>query len=313
MLSEKINAWVLEHTGATAIEQTTLIQGLWSGYGQLLRLHLQGQAPVILKSVVPPETARASVSDLRKRRSYQVEQAWYEGDSQRCDRACRVARCLASEEGGESALLLLEDLGAAGYHPHRPPRAGHIAAGLDWLASFHAKFLGQTPSGLWEQGGYWHLETRQDEWNRMPPGPLKAHASAIDTRLRQARYQTVMHGDSKPSNFCWHANGSAAAVDFQYIGPGCGIRDVAYFLDSCLGDDGCEQQGEAWLDRYFSHLTRSLQAEGQGEQSAAVEQEWRALFPVAWSDYARFYEGWGRPGTLGRYSQKQLELTLKTL
>ncbi len=309
MLTDPSRAWVLHHTQAQEITSVSLIQNLWGGYGQLLRLHLPGST-VILKQVVPPEAARASVSDQRKRCSYQVEQAWYQSPAQSCDDTCRVARCLG-QEGGEASLLLLEDLSASGYLPTRPPRTEHLAAGLTWLAHFHARFMGQSPAGLWGQGSYWHLKTRQDEWQRMPAGPLKTHAARFDAALRAARFQTLMHGDSKPSNFLWHSDGSAAAVDFQYVGPGCGIRDVSYFLDSCLGEDGCQRDGERWLDHYFRHLTSALKRVGKGQQASDVEAEWRRLFPVAWTDYARFYEGWGRAGGLGPYSLLQLERALQ--
>lgn len=35
-------------------------------------------------------------------------------------------------------------------------------AALEWLASMHACFWEQpTPAGVWEQGCYWYLDTRQ--------------------------------------------------------------------------------------------------------------------------------------------------------
>jgi hypothetical protein len=306
-------AWVLQHTGALRVVGSSPIQTLWGGYGELLRLRLEGGArrSVILKRVLPPEHGRASTSDLRKRRSYEVEQAWYRGGSSLCDERCRVAGCLGQESWADGSLLLLEDLGEAGFHPHRPPRRRHLQQGLSWLARLHARYLGQAPDGLWDQGSYWHLETRWEEWHRMPAGLLKESARALDGRLRRARYQTVVHGDAKPSNFLWGASEErAAAVDFQYVGRGCGMRDVAYFLDSCLDEHGCEAEGAEWLERYFADLREHLGELGFPE-AGAVEQEWRALYPVAWSDFQRFYQGWGRGGALGRYSQGQLQLALE--
>ena len=142
----------------------------------------------------------------------------------------------------------------------------------------------------------------------MPSGCLKDNAQSLDQRLRKARFQTLLHGDAKPANFCWNSQGDAAAVDFQYVGPGCGIRDVAYFLDGCLGESGCEDQAAGWLDFYFATLSQALDAHTSA--SDAVEEEWRSLFPVAWSDFCRFEQGWGRPAPLGAYSQRQLSLSL---
>ncbi|MCE7872645.1 DUF1679 domain-containing protein [bacterium CPR1] len=303
--------WVLARTGARAVTETRRLQSLWGGYGQLLRLHLEGGSvpSVILKQVIPPADVHESVADRRKRRSYAVEQAWYLDGARRCDSECRVARCYAAE----SSLLLLEDLQNAGFHPDRPPLAEQVRAGLHWLAYFHARFLGSPPPGLWEQGSYWHLQTRREEWLRMPRSSLKDAAEALDDLLRGARFQTLLHGDSKPANFCWNNRGQASAVDFQYVGPGCGIRDTAYFLDCCLGESGCESQADHWLDHYFTVLRQAIEQQGHSVDLDALEREWRSLFPVAWSDFCRFEQGWRGPSPMGPFSQRQLVRALELI
>lgn len=294
---------MLAQTGATAITDSLLLQNLWGGYGELRRLHLQDRPSVILKCVQPPVHQRASLSDRRKRRSYEVEQAWYQGPA--AHSRARLAACYGAENLGETRLLLLEDLGHSGFSPGRPPQ---IRAGLRWLAQFHAGFLAVRPVGLWEQGSYWHLDTRQEEFQRMPAGVLKEAARGIDQLLKKARYQTLIHGDSKPANFLWKNSEEAAAVDFQYVGVGCGIRDVAYFLDCCLSYNGSQKQAESWLDFYFHELHQQPVDLPDG-----LESEWRQLFPVAWTDYARFMQGWGRSGPLDAYTREQLGQTLRLL
>lgn len=294
-----VGDWVLDQTGAPVLS-SQLLQDLWGGYGELRRLQLQGRPSVILKQVMQP--ACDSVSDRRKRQSYQVEQTWYQGPAAQC--RARLAACYATATVGDIKLLLLEDLANAGYQPGRPPQ---IKAGLRWLARFHAGYLGARPVGLWEQGSYWHLDTRQEEFQRMPAGPLKDAAHQIDRVLKNARFQTLLHGDSKPANFLWKNAEEAAAVDFQYVGVGCGIRDVAYFLDCCLSYTNSEEKAPEWLDFYFGELKQ------QTDLPDGLESEWRRLYPVAWSDYARFMQGWGKPGALDRYTQQQLELTLRLL
>lgn len=302
--------WVLHQTGARAVSDIRLLQQLWGGYGELLRIGLSGSAQpsVILKRVVPPQQKEESYSDLRKRRSYEVEQSWYRGPARHCEDCCRLARCLASETLGQTRLLLLEDLLMAGFRPARPPGRQQIGAGLTWLARFHARFLGARPEGLWARGNYWHLDTRPEEFRRMAEGPLKEWAFGLDRALQGARYQTLLHGDAKPANFCWDASGTAAAVDFQYVGPGCGIQDVAYFLDCCLDEEGCERESGHWLDFYFSQLSQALEFHGHAQVAEPLQQEWRGLFPVAWSDYSRFYQGWAPGVGLGRFSWLQLSL-----
>jgi hypothetical protein len=300
-------AWVLSQTGSQELTEISRVQPLWGGYGELLRLSLRGgpMASVILKRVDSPDIPQLSLSDRRKRRSYAVEQTWYQQGSQRCHPGCRVARCYGVARLPERSFLLLEDLKNAGFQPVRPPQALHVRSGLSWLAHFHALFLETRPPDLWEQGTYWHLDTRREEWQRMPRGPLKEAARALDERLRKANHQTLLHGDAKPANFCWTPEGAAAAVDFQYVGPGCGIRDVAYFLDCCLGESGCQSQAQGWLDTYFTLLRQTVRRD-----ISQLEREWRSLFCVAWSDFCRFEQGWGQPGPAGPYSQAMLDQAL---
>ena len=69
----------------------------------------------------------------------------------------------------------------------------------------------------------------------MAPGSLRDAAPSLDQRLRQCRYQTIIHGDAKAANFCRHQSADqVAAVDFQYVGRGCGIIDVMYAISSTL-------------------------------------------------------------------------------
>lgn len=115
---------------------------------------------------------------------------------------CRVPLCLGVESFGEEILIVLEDLDAAGF-PQRRSRvgAGEIRACLDWLANFHATFLGAQPDGLWQIGTYWHLATRPDELRALSDSALKRAAAAIDRKLNSGNYRTLVHGDAKLANF----------------------------------------------------------------------------------------------------------------
>lgn len=307
--------WLLEQTGAKELVDSTLIQNLWGGYGELLRLRLRGgQIPsVILKWVFPPREGAQSFSDRRKKRSYQVEQTWYEAGAPLCDSNCRVARCLGRKVSGETSLLLLEDLNNAGFFSDPNPCEERVHQGLTWLAHFHSRFLGASVPGLWEFGSYWHLDTRPQEWEHMPSGPLKEMASALDLRLKQARFQTLLHGDAKPPNFCWDQRGRAAAVDFQYVGGGCGIRDVALFMGRSLGAENPEERADLLLAVYFAALRKAMTQDGHQAYNDSLEVEWRELYAVAWSDYARFGLGWGASPVLSAYSQRQVTLALGQL
>jgi aminoglycoside phosphotransferase (APT) family kinase protein len=201
---------------------------------------------------------------------------------------------LAFARHRESVLLILEDLDAAGF-PLRLSnvRRTQIDQCLRWLAEFHATFMGEAPTGLWDTGTYWHLATRPDELDVLDDSPMKAAAPEIDRKLNQARFQTFVHGDAKLANFCFSEAGDrGAALDFQYVGGGCGMKDVAYFIGSCLDEADCEAQEAALLDCYFTSLKRALNHRRPELDSGAVVAEWRALFPMAWADFHRFLKGW---------------------
>lgn len=319
-----IHDLILKSTGAKSAFQIEVIQRLWSGYGEIVRYGLTGcdRESVIVKHVKlsgngrHPHGSNNSFSHQRKMRSYQVETAWYGNWSKRCDAGCRVPDCLAFESFDDEVLIVLEDLDAAGF-PYRRSSVSmdEMHACLNWLANFHATFIGERPKGLWPTGTYWHLETRPDELKALNDIALKNAAVAIDHKLSASPFQTIVHGDAKLANFCFsHDKNRVAAVDFQYVGGGCGIKDVAYFIDSCLSSDECERQASQLLDVYFKALKQSLQTKQKAIDADAVEQDWRALYPVAWTDFHRFLKGWS-PGhwSSNSYSERLARQVLAQL
>ncbi len=290
-------------TGASSATRGERIQSVWSGYGEVLRFRLTGaeQASVVVKHVVPGR-GRGRSHD-RKLRSYEVEQAWYRDWAVRCGDVCRVARCPQVERSDGEWVFVFEDLDAAGFSARcEYPSRVQLDRCLEWLAAFHATFLGVRPRGLWKTGTYWHLKTRPDEHRSMARGPLRDAAGVIDARLNSARFMTIVHGDAKPANFQFSPDGRrVAAVDFQYVGGGCGMKDVAYLLTG--QDRGAQRRG---LDVYF----RALRGAVEGHDLDALEVEWRALFPWAWADFHRFLVGWA-PGW--RYQRHELSMTEQVL
>lgn len=292
-----IHELILNATGAEKAFPLEVVQRLWRGYGQIVRYGVSGgeRSSVIVKQVNLAK--KSCLSHQRKLRSYRVETAWYTRWSPDCDADCRVPACLGSAAFADGRLLVLEDLNPAGY-PHRRTRANpqEIKTCLLWLAHFHATFFGQQPTDLWPTGTYWHLQTRPDEWQALTDINLKNAAAAIDQTLRDSPYQTFVHGDAKLANFCFSADGRrVAAVDFQYVGGGPGIKDVAYFIDSCLDGEACEHQQDQLLDVYFQALKRALHAKQKAVDADAVVENWRSLYPLAWTDFQRFLKGWS-PG-----------------
>lgn len=300
-------------TGADAVTLGERLQALWGGYGELWRAELRQGAtltPVVVKSVRPPRDD-ASRSHRRKLRSYDVEQAFYQRYAGRCSAlpGCRIPRAVQLRAEDSGWLFVLEDLDAAGYSQRRGHASGeHIGATLRWLAAFHVRFLGAAPEGLWKVGTYWQLATRPDEQVAMRHDALRKAAPKLDHALNAARFKTLVHGDAKLENVCFQRAGDEVAlVDFQYVGGGVGVKDVAYFLNGSLAPRECEARVPQCLDEYFHALRQALQTKpaGASVDVNALEREWRELFPLAWVDFYRFLLGWA-PGQFDRdpYSER---------
>jgi hypothetical protein len=92
------------------------------------------------------------------------------------------------------------------------------------------------------------------------------------------------------------------------------MKDVAYFLGSCLTEDECEQQESALLDYYFDELEAAFKSRGKAIDFQSLEADWRALYPVAWTDFFRFLQGWS-PGhwKIHRYSERLAREVLERL
>jgi aminoglycoside phosphotransferase (APT) family kinase protein len=299
LMDKFIESTILRATSARQVLETELIQSLWKGYGEIFKAALSGakMSSVIVKHVCLPKALNGRNSDLshgRKVKSYRVETSWYSNWSALCDAACPVPACLAIEKRGDETVMVLEDLDETGY-ARRVSSASwqEMCACLSWLAELHATFLGQKPDGLWKNGTYWHLDTRPAELKALSDTGLRAAAGPIDRKLRNT-FQTFVHGDAKIENFCFSADGTkVAAVDFQYVGGGCGMKDVAYFVGSCLCDEEAENWEDALLDFYFDALATAVKRRGIKEDTDSLVREWRALYPYAWTDFHRFYKGWG--------------------
>lgn len=86
------------------------------------------------------------------------------------------------------------------------------------------------------------------------------------------------------------------------------MKDVAYFLGSCMDENRCQQQAPELLDYYFQCMQEEL---NDLTLAREIEKEWRDLFPVAWTDFYRFLAGW-MPGhnKINRYTLALADQTL---
>eukprot|EP01128_Nolandella_sp_AFSM9_P001300 TRINITY_DN11410_c0_g1_i1.p1 TRINITY_DN11410_c0_g1~~TRINITY_DN11410_c0_g1_i1.p1 ORF type:complete len:370 (+),score=59.49 TRINITY_DN11410_c0_g1_i1:427-1536(+) len=358
----------LQEVSGRVPSSLTPVQELWGGYGTIVRASLPPPTSsstttttptsptlsppppltlplplplpatlttsLVVKYVqVPPCPPSSSQSHQRKVKSYEVESEFYRSFSSQCDITCRVPHLYTHSPTNE-VILVLEDLDSVGFpiRHHSLDRVGTKLC-LSWLANFHATFMGESPDKLWEVGTYWNLETRPDEFRIMKNSHLKRAAEAIDERLSSCLYQTFVHGDAKVANFCFSRDSkSVAAVDFQYVGGGCGMKDVCYLLGSCLSESQCSRDESLYLDYYFDELYKSLKKRGRlsNEKSddtdsvrsgqpppivwSELEKEWRELYAWSWADFHRFLLGWDPSHSkLHPYTRRQTEKVLMCL
>ena len=283
------------------------VQALWNNYGEISRIEVENDCvrkSLIVKFINPFET-KNTTSHLRKVNSYEVEARFYEKYAKNL--SVKVPDYFGTIKLEHQRLIVLEDLSPR--FPGLKRNQTKISTNekthlIKWLAGFHGTFLGCEISDLSSRGTYWHLETRREELAVMKNLKLKKVAEKIDQKLRALKYQTLVHGDAKLPNFCFGAD-SVAAVDFQYVGPGCGLADLWYlFCDSGYDFDQV-------LVEYFNELRLTTKI----EDLESLESEWREALPFIVADFERFLNGWC-PGTHFRsseYSQKMIDTAISLL
>ncbi|USD34922.1 MULTISPECIES: phosphotransferase [Vibrio] len=288
-----------QRLGYRKLEHREILQPLWGGYGELVRLYVD-QTSIVIKHVQLPKPDQhprgwnTALSHQRKLKSYDVELHWYRHFAARAHVHCPQPQPIIVDQKGMEHLLVMEDLHQLGYDEmcHKAEKV-HLEAVLKWLAWFHASHIGEKGEGLWETGTYWHLDTRPDELAALDDMSLKQAAKDIDKVLGNAPYQTLVHGDAKLANFCFTSDGQkAAAVDFQYVGRGCAMKDVVLFMSSAVQPEDCNDMEEWILDTYFTHLKIAISDLMPETDAFDVEQTWRPLFAIAWADFHRFVKGW---------------------
>lgn len=154
-MNKQLAATILEATGADGWEVVEVIQELWSGYGEIVRIRLTGSPmdTVVVKHVRTSSTGQhprgwdSDIGHRRKVRSYLLESIWYQEYGPRS--LARMPQCLAVDSYHGEVLVVLEDLDAAGFHLRKQSVTWQeVDSCLRWLARFHADFVGCKPEGL---------------------------------------------------------------------------------------------------------------------------------------------------------------------
>ncbi|KAI1346231.1 kinase-like domain-containing protein [Xylaria sp. FL0043] len=168
---------------------------------------------------------------------------------------------------------------------------------------------------VWLNGGYTYLATRRkeyaslmadstSEWSSALCEPLSSSGRSIAEMVasfltpRGRDYESLIHGDVKSENlFTTHSGSEVAFYDFQYIGLGLGVCDLAKLftcsvpLHMLTDDDGRDElsmgDGERrLLERYRSNLLSGVNKTYGWD---TFVRHWE----TALVDWLRFQASWG--------------------
>ena len=323
------------------------ITSLWAGYGTINAIDItispnNKKKSIIIKRVNPP-TNDNSISNQRKIKSYHVEGFFYNTlaplliDITTIDASipCQIATPYSIEiKSSSSFTFILEDL-SENYNESYSSSLSSMdqsKQAIQWLSVFHVAFFNHrnvihdtlnNTQQIWKYGGYWHLQTRQDEWDSIPSYQcyFQKSAHAIDKRMNEignGKSHTLIHGDFKDANVLFGSNnlGHCAVVDFQYTGVGYGAKDLVMWVVSSMSSKTFEKLGgeEGILQMYHDALCENAKKICKLKKVEWVEDDWRQFlnlnnikmqYELALVDYVRFMVGWGLWGSNVGYAERR--------
>ncbi|MBQ4800663.1 DUF1679 domain-containing protein [Pseudoalteromonas sp. MMG006] len=300
------------------IEIGDTLTSLWSGCGSIVQCKLDDEPCVVKAIKIPshihhPKIKQSEFALKRKQYSYSVEYTFYKRYSPFLPSTAKSIECISAINKDDEYALVFKNFTKHGFAQAGPQ---HVKAILEWLAYFHAFNLNKPANGLWQQGNYWHLSTRPDEFNKLSEhadkkSDIKRAAHKIDKILQTSHYKTLIHGDAKLANFAANEQSKILGYDFQYVGAGVGIIDVMYFMTSCFNDKQLHDHADEYLAYYFTHLKSALKIYQPTIDADDVTAQWQELWPLAWADFYRFLAGWSPEHfKINSYMLKQVNITL---
>ncbi|KAG5983382.1 hypothetical protein E4U55_000058 [Claviceps digitariae] len=311
---------------------------------------------LVLKVVSPPAGLKDE-GHQRKLLSYEVEQFFYDRIAPTLDQL-PLAKCLATTSnmskkasgaglGGINATLMT-DLRLL--YPVAGGKRGFLTSSqvhsaLRWLAAFHRNYWTGTPlqrsslilppiaeaklrqsreneqrEGIWLNGGYTYLATRQteyeslkkdesSEWSALLCRPVPhfsttvAELAACFLTPHGRSIETYLHGDVKSENMFSTKNGDEVVFfDFQYVGLGLGVCDLAKFFTCSVPLEMLVDSQQISSQLTMSESEKALlslyreQLLGQTMGVSAPTYDWdefRRHWETALVDWCRFQATWG--------------------
>lgn len=304
------------------IQSRTLLTNSSSNHGHTWRLTLSDPDNELPRSVVLKLVQFQQLVEpfLREMVSLHVERYFYSRVSKVLTPFSPVARSYPVAEGSRSEALLLEDLSEDFPFPALYTSSeAKIHTALKWLANFHASLWDAGGSGfvllpdpltapnpegaygVWEQGGWWHLDTRRDELTVLQGkadeyGWLLPYVEGVARRLRtEAVGRTLIHGNPRAANIMFSDRTPEATCvfsDFQWVGSGLCVQDLVFFLATSVDSRKLKDE-EGLLAAYHAELVVALArngGRGDGKYTLDVlKEQWE----WALVDWMRFLGGWG--------------------
>ena len=101
---------------------------------------------------------------------------------------------------------------------------------------------------------------------------------------------TLMHGDWRADNLMMGDDGRMTVIDFQIVGTGVGIYDLAYFMSQSLEPEVRRASSETLIDRYFATLDGAGVSHDRERlmRIFKLSTAWCLIYPV--SNFANFDE-----------------------
>ncbi|KAK4503924.1 hypothetical protein PRZ48_004839 [Zasmidium cellare] len=321
---------------------------------------------LILKIVKPPHQngkSKKQVDEghLRKLISYQVEQRFYTDFARQVPASIApVAECIASvsesSRAGEPTIAMvltdLKETFSVEGEKRGELNETQVHAALRWLAGFHGFWWRSAGSvsreamrlppleearlnrkngraGLWLNGGYTYLATRQKEYASLKEDEDSEWCTALCTPVPESKtgqtmaelvaqilspsidnsspsptreYETLIHGDVKSENLFTNTSGSEVAFfDFQYVGLGLGVCDLAKLFTCSVTKSLLAgsmqipshldmQDGECQLLEYYRNTLEEIS--GKKYPWDEIVMHWK----TALVDWHRFQISWGQWG-----------------
>jgi len=288
--------WFAEHLGwrdVTDVSSTSV------GHGQVANCHRlaieRGDAPSVSLIAKVPSLDAVSRSTATLQHLYEREVSFYQQLASNV--ATRTPQChFALRDEHDDFLLLLEDLSpAVSIDQFAGIDVSLARDGLTALAGLHGPTHGleDLHRSTWLRGVSVELAplyamvlpdlfdqflARYDE--RLDDDVRDMVASLKGRLAQYSDYSTphpcVTHGDFRTDNLLVGAQGGAvplAVVDWQTIGVGSPLLDVAYFLTTSLSPDDCEQFEMDLIDFYLDAMS---------------DQQVRITRSVAHDEFARY-------------------------